>query len=254
MAAVAASPQPADAFPHRARAAEYAYRALLAPSKQRNALCYQALGASPDCVEAYVLLAGDLSRSDSEVAALLSMALAAAQRHLDTARAAPARDAWRTYHATRTYLITRFDLARALWRAGDPAAAVRHCQELLLLDTADRLCVRHTLLGYLLAIGARELVADLLGVYPQDSSANWRFGRALQVFMMGGATLPAYDALAAARDGNAYAAAYLLGQRTVPAHTPLCYAAGTVSEAISLWHDQHEAWERTPGALAWLGA
>lgn len=218
----------------------------------RLRLARKALEISADCADAYVLLAMEGAGGDAEAVALYAEGVAAGARALGDARFRDdAGDFW-GLTATRPYMRARFGLARALWVIGRRDEAVQHAAEMLRLNPNDNQGIRYLLVSWLVTVGRDEAARDLLGDYPQDSSASWAWSRVLLAFRQGGSGLPMEEAFNAARASNSFVPSSLLQRRKGPPDPPEYYSPGDHGEAEMYAVDGLAAWSATPGALEWL--
>jgi tetratricopeptide (TPR) repeat protein len=222
--------------------------------RDRVRMAKQALTISPDCADAYVLLAEDTARSPQEAADLYAKGVAAGERALG--KKAFVRDVgsfWLILE-TRPYMRARFGLADAFWTMGDRRQAIGHALDLLRLNPGDNQGVRYVLLGWLLAAGEDAQAKKLLHRYAGGASAMWRYGEALYTFRTEGDSEEALLSLITALSANRHVPAYLLGHKRLPRVLPDTMAWGEESEAVVCVDEQLAAWQGTPGALLWLQA
>jgi tetratricopeptide (TPR) repeat protein len=231
-----------------AQAQALLYRAFGEPDEQRRVrLANEALAISPDCADAYVLLA-EHARSRKEALRLYEQGVAAGERALGP-------EAFqRGILETRPYMRARLGLAHSLWTAGRREEAVAHLQDMLRLNPGDNQGVRCTLAGFLLFLDRDEDLARLLQQYPDEASAAWAYTRALLTFRRHGDTIEARRSLKQARKANRHVPAYLLGEKFPPDQRPGGYSPGDESEALNYVGGFLAGWKSTPGAVAWLRA
>lgn len=235
------------------QAQDLMYDAWEAPDlRERVRLANEALRISPDCADAYVLLAEEMARSLNEEIDLFARGVAAGERALG--KQTFERDVGHFWGLleTRPYMRARLGLANALWDAGRRQEAVSHARDMLRLNPGDNQGVRYHLLSWLLELGEGSQVTRLLDEYAEEASAFWLYASALQAFRLEGDTLHANTLLANARKQNPYVPAYLLGKKRLPSQLPDTVGFGDEREAIACAADALVAWRKTPGALAWL--
>jgi hypothetical protein len=221
--------------------------------KRRVRRAKEALAVSPDCADAYVLLAEN-ARSRKEALALYEQAVAAGERALGRKAFEELAGHFWGFHETRPYMRARLGLANALWTSGRRDEAAAHLQEMLRLNPNDNQGVRYTLAGYLLALDRDDDLRHLLGQYPEEGSATWAYTKALLTFRGQGDTADARRLLKAARKANKHVPEYLLGRKYPPAEPPGYYSPGDESDALHYIGGFLAAWKATPGAIAWLRA
>jgi tetratricopeptide (TPR) repeat protein len=235
------------------QAQDVMYDAWDAAGPQRVKLARRALQISPDCADAYVLLAEETAGSAEQARDLYARGVAAGERALgprafqdDTVG-----HFWGVVE-TRPYMRARLGLAQALWALGQRREAIEHYWELLRLNPGDNQGVRYFLLHALLETGDQAAVKELLDRYPDEATAVWAYGRVLHAFQAQGDSRSTRSLLNKARKTNPYVPAYLLGRKRLPRQLPAYVGFGDENEAIACVAEQMTAWHRTPGALAWL--
>jgi tetratricopeptide (TPR) repeat protein len=228
------------------------YRAFEEPDEQRRVqLAKEALAISPDCADAYVLLA-EHAGSRREALRLYEQGVAAGERALGVE--AFERDVGRFWSvlATRPYMRARLGLAQVLWTTARRDEAIQHLQDMLRLNPNDNQGIRYTLAGFLLFLDRDEDLALLLQQFPDEESTAWAFTKALLSFRQHGDTLDARRLLKKAKKANKHVADYLLGEEFPPPGQPGYYSPGDRSEALNYIGSFLAGWKSTPGAIAWL--
>ena len=220
--------------------------------RERVRLARKALEVSPDCADAYVLLAEETAHSAREAADLYARGVAAGERALGPAFFDEERGHFWGLVETRPYMRARHGLAQALWALGKRREAIGHLQAMLDLNPGDNQGVRYLLLDWLLLVGDDPAVASLLARYPDDGMAGWAFGAALHAFRTDGDTARSRDLLRQANETNPHVAPYLLGRKHLPRTRPQMIGLGDDSEAVDCAVGQMAAWQSARGALDWL--
>ncbi len=231
------------------------YEAWEATTPQRRvALTLKALKASPDCADAYVLLAEEAASSLEEALDLYRKGVEAGERALG-------KDAFKEdvghfwgILETRPYMRARAGLAVCLWEAGRREEAVEHYGDMLQLNPNDNQGIRDLLMPCLVELGRDEDAEKLFEQYKEDGMAVWMYSRALLDFRMQGDSPTAHKSLDAALEENKHVPAYLLGRKKMPRHLPGHYGFGDENEAVLYAHGNKAAWRATAGALEWLAA
>jgi tetratricopeptide (TPR) repeat protein len=235
------------------KAQDLAYRAAEARGRRRIQLARKALELSPDCADAYVLLAEQAG--DAETArALYAQGVAAGERALGPRIFEESAGHFWGIIQTRPYMRARFGLARCLEDLGRNEEAIGHYQDLLRLNPNDNQGVRDVLLPALLAAGRDGEAGGLLQRYEDDSSAAWQYGWALWEFRREGDNRLARERLRGAVRANRYVPKYLTGKVEWPGPLPESYTFGSEEEAVICSDELGKAWRQTPGAESWLAA
>jgi tetratricopeptide (TPR) repeat protein len=221
-------------------------------SRKRVQLAKKALNVSPDCADAYVLLAEESAKSLQEAKDLYEKGVQAGERALGEETFEEEAGHFWGILETRPYMRAREGLAACLWELGEREAAIEHCREMLDLNPGDNQGIRYELARWLLDEEMDEELGELLERYEEDASAFWVYTRALWMFRKEGDTEEATAALKEAIETNPYVPLYLLGHRSLPGALPELIGFGDESEAVAYFARALSAWLRTPGALEWL--
>ena len=210
----------------------------------------KALELSPDCADAYVVLAEE-ARSCKEALELFEKGVAAGERALGPQAFQENVGHFWGVLETRPYMRAREGLASSFWMMGRRDEAIAHLQEMLRLNPGDNQGVRYTLAGWLLSEGRDEELARLLEQF-DEVSAHWLYDRALLAFRKHGDTPEARTLLGEARKANVHVPAYLLTHEPLPLDRPGYYSPGDQNEARLYVAGALSGWKATPGAIPWL--
>ena len=217
-------------------------------------LAEKAIKTSPDCVDAYLLLADLQAETLPEAFKFVQKALDAGKRILDPEIFENEKGHFWLIPETRPYMRAQLQMANMLWQLGDPDSAIQHYQELLELNPGDNQGVRYILLNALLQVYRNEEAAALIDAYEDDAFAAWAYDRALLSFRLHGRSPEADAALAAALEANEFVPDYLLGDAEMPfdEDMPELHGWGDESEAILYAMQAMILWAQTPGAHVWM--
>jgi hypothetical protein len=224
-----------------------------ASSRERVRLAKRAIEISEDCADAYVLLAEETARTPQAAAKLYAQGVAAGERALGQEIFKEAVGGFWGILETRPYMRARLGLAMALEAMGECQTAIGHLQDMLRLNPGDNQGVRYVLLIWLLEHDD-DALQHLLDMYPDDASAIWTYGSALNAFRREGDTAASRRLRTAARKWNPHVPAYLSGRKRLPRRLPELIGMGDESEAVNCAAEQMELWRETPGALVWLNS
>jgi tetratricopeptide (TPR) repeat protein len=235
------------------RAQDLVYQAYEAPSRAKAVkLARQALELSPDCAEAYVLLAEAEAKTVEQARAYYQKGVEAGERALGPEAFEEDVGHFWGLLETRPYMRARQGLAETLWLLGEEAAAIEHYEEMLRLNPGDNQGIRYLLADCLLEVERDEDLAALLEQYPDDASASWMYGRALLLFRQEGDSDEANVALEAALAYNEHVPDYLLGRKKLPKQLPAYRGFGDENEAVDYASTGLALWRGTYGAIRWL--
>lgn len=237
------------------QAQELMYEAWNAPTKRKRVeLARRALEISPDCADAYVLLAQESTRSVKKAKELYEQGVRAAERALGPEVFREDVGHFWGLIETRPYMRARSGLAQTLWTIGEQQQAIEHFADMLRLNPGDNQGIRYLLASCLLEIGNDERLGKLLDQYSEDASARWMYTRALWLFRRDGAGRKANAALRKALQMNPFVPEYLFGITPLPDQLPPYVGFGDESEAIDYAVEGIAHWFETPGALEWFAS
>ncbi len=235
------------------KAQDLMYKAWEATGKARRVkIAKQALEISPDCADAYVLLAEETANTPAEAKVLYEKAVKAAEHALGP-------DAIKEYEGdfwmvmeTRPYMRARLGLAQCLLAMGEKAQAAEHFTEILRLNPGDNQGVRYLLATLLLDLADYRALQKLLKQYKDDYSATWKYTSALLAFRQEGKSKRANTLLREAIAYNRFVPLYLLSRKRFPKQLPPFVSPGNEDEAIHYVVEALRVWFESPGALDWL--
>jgi tetratricopeptide (TPR) repeat protein len=228
------------------------YDAFEAQGPRRAALAREALAISPDCADAYLLLAEETAASPDEARELLDQGVAAGERALGPEPFTEDVGHFWGLLETRPYMRVRAALAETLWALGRREEALEHQDELLRLNPNDNQGIRYRQAEYLLALERYDELDKLFVAYEDDASAAFVYTKALAAFCRQGDSPESLRLRGEAREQNPHVPDYLSGRKRLPARLPDYVGFGDPSEAVDYAAGAKAQWERVPGALAWL--
>jgi tetratricopeptide (TPR) repeat protein len=229
------------------------YDAWEAPTKKRRiALARKALEISPDCADAYLILAGTEAASIEDVINFYRKGVEAGERAIgQKAFKNDVGHFWGLLE-TRPYMRARAGLAQCLRTEGKPEEAVEHYWDMLRLNPNDNQGIRDLLMPCLIELGRDKDAEKLLKQYKGDGMAVWMYSRVLLDFRKHGDSAISDRSLKEALEENRYVPDYLLGRKKMPRDIPDYYGFGDENEAVLYAYGNRGAWNATPGAMGWL--
>lgn len=237
------------------KAQELVYQAMGASSPRKAVqLARKALKLSPDCADAYLLLADLDAKSAEEIRDYYEKAVAAGERAIGPEMFEEGKGHFWGIIETRPYMRARLQLADLLWQMGEPEVALNHYREMLELNPGDNQGIRYLLIACLLQLYKNDEAEALLAQFEDDAFAIWAYNRALLLFRKQGYCAEAEEALRAAFEQNEYVPDYLLGMEEMPSleDMPEMHGWGDESEAIDYVVRGMILWAQTPGAQVWM--
>ena len=229
------------------------YEALESVGTKRLKLAEQALKISPDCADAYVLLAEEKAQNMEEAASLYEAGVKAGERALGKKTFKKQAGRFWGIIETRPYMRARAGLAQCLWLMGRQEDAIGHYRELLRLNPNDNQGVRYLLAAALLEMGKIDALEELLGQYDEPTAA-WLYTKPLVAYVKQGDTTEARKLLREALDYNPHVVSYLLGEKKLPKELPQRVGFGDKNEAVAYAAEFGTGWHKTKGAIDWLAS
>jgi len=246
------SEEEADAL---VEAQELVYDAWEARTRKRRIdLARKALEISPDCADAYVLLAEEAAKSLDEKIDIYRRGVEAGERAVGPESFEEDIGHFWGLLETRPYMRARSGLAVALWLKGEKEEAVEHFRDLLRLNPNDNQGIRYILAARYLDLGWDDDLSALLKAYKDDIAAVWTYSRALLAYRRQGDTKRSRKLLSQAIASNPHVPDYLLGKSRLPKKSPEYIGIGDEREAIAYVQDCASGWTKVPASLDWLNS
>ncbi|MBU2495464.1 MAG: tetratricopeptide repeat protein [Candidatus Omnitrophica bacterium] len=222
--------------------------------KERVRLARKALAVSPDCADAYVLLAEEFADSIPEAKKLFQKGVEAGERALGREGFEEHTGHFWGVLETRPYMRARLGLAETLWEMGEREEAIKHYREMLRLNPNDNQGIRYILVHSLAWLSRHDELEDFLNSkeYPDDCAPDWLYTKALLHFIKTGPSPEASALLDKAKKINPYVPDYLTGRKKIPDILPDRIKVGGEDEGYCYAEKFLPIWRRAPGALDWL--
>ncbi len=219
---------------------------------KRLTLAHQALATSPNCADAYVLLAEEEADTVGRALDYYQQGVAAGRRALGEGYFSEEVGHFWGLLETRPYMRALHGQANMLWqlRRHEEAAAI--FREMLRLNPGDNQGVRYSLLQLLLELDRVEEARALIAQYEDEYSSTWLYTQALLAFKQEGDSPASTSALKDALKQNPHVPAYLSGKKRIPNRLPDTISPGNETEAIDYAVGHLNDWRRTPGAVDWI--
>jgi tetratricopeptide (TPR) repeat protein len=221
------------------------------PARRIN-LAHQAISISPNCADAYVLLAQEEADTLGRALEYYQKGVEAGERALGEAFFAENEGYFWGLFETRPYMRARAGLAYILWDMGKREEALAHYREMLRLNPGDNQGIRYSLLNLLLELNRLDEVDALLEEYDNEWSSEWFYTQVLRAFQKGGDSPAAQKALKEALEQNSHVPDYLTGATRIPSRLPDMISPGQKSEAVRYASSYLNIWRKSRGAVAWL--
>lgn len=243
---------PSEPQSRAAQAQELAYQAWELPTDAgAAALARQALAISPDCVDAYSILAETDAKSAEEACDYYRQGVDVGRRSLGEAFFVEHAGHFWGMIETRPYMRACQGLADCLWAMGREQDSIAHSEALLDLNPSDNQGIRDVLLSRYLALGNDAGAERLFRQYKDEWSAAFLWSRVLFDLRQGDQVAAKAD-LKTAIKCNRHVANFFTGKRKLPAELPATYSPGNQDEAVLYMANFAEAWLASSDAMEWL--
>ena len=230
------------------------YEAFEAQGDRRVTLARDALAISPDCADAYLLLAEETPSCAEDARELLEQGVAAGERALGPEPFEEDVGHFWGILETRPYMRVRAALAETLWALDGREEAVEHQRDLLRLNPSDNQGLRYRQAEWLLWLERYDELDQLFATYEDDAAAAFAYTMALAAYRREGDSARARQLLDEARELNPHVPAYLSGRKRLPRRLPDYVGFGGDSEAVDYAASATALWASVAGALTWLEA
>jgi tetratricopeptide (TPR) repeat protein len=217
-------------------------------------LAHDALEITPDCADAYHILALTTAETPEETIDLLRQAVAAGERALGPeVLDSDTTDLLGNFRAL-PYLRATVALALTLIENESDEEATELLEHVLRVDPQDSQGARYVLLTQYLRQQNRRGVRTLFRHFKEDDSAMWAYARALLAFQEHGESRQAHRELTSALNRNPYLAGCLTNLSLLVYGDPQPFVADyeLKAEGFTGARTQMAAWVETPGALWWI--
>lgn len=236
-----------------ARAQELMYEAFETSSAvQQIKLAHKALSISPNCADAWVLLAEEEADTLGRKLEYYRKGVEAGERALGQQCFEEDKGHFWSILETRPYMRARLGVVTTLLELGRTEEAIAECWAMLELNPNDNQGVRYILLGALMDTGRDDEARQLIKQYEGDASPNWMYTRALLAFRKSGRSKQADKLLREALKYNKHVPDFLTGRKRIPVQSPDYVTFGGADEAAEYARAHLNDWRHTSGALAWL--
>ena len=219
---------------------------------QRIKLAKRALELSPDCADAWVLLAEDSADTLERAAEFYQKGLEAGERALGEDEFTEFKGNFWSFLDTRPYMRARAGLAACLWDMGKHDSAVSHYYAMLELNPNDNQGNRHVLITCLMTLCRYPDAHKLLDKYKDDFSVEWSYFQALLGFIEDGDSAESRRLRGEALARNKHVPAYLGGRRKLPSEPYDYTVLHGKEEAINFTIESRAIWRSIPDAIGWL--
>jgi tetratricopeptide (TPR) repeat protein len=221
------------------------------PARQRAKAAGQAIKLSPDCSDAYVLLAECMSEPETRIG-LFRQAVEAAERALETGWQNKYEGHCWQFLEARPVLRAMAMLATELQLNDELDEALALYRQLMKLTPNDNQGVRYQLASCLYEAHCDAALEKLFKDNSDDPSAALLYTKALHLFRKEGASKRANTALLKAFDANPFVPVFMSEIVEMPDNSSGRIGFGDETEAAAYIDDFCYLWGDTPGAEVWM--
>jgi len=233
-------------------AQDLVFRATQANDKKEiHDLLNKALETDPENIDALSMLASLTAEDNEDFARRLEGILKCAKSFFGEGYFRENRGHFWGLTETRPFMRGKMHLIETLQGLDRLKDAIRHCEEMLLLNPNDNQGVRYILLGLYLETDLLDSARKLLKEYKEDCSAVFAWGHVLERFLSRDEP-GALKALKNANKENPFVLDYLTGKKKPPRNAPEYFSPGSKEEAYEVLVELTMAWSKHPDALSWL--
>lgn len=234
------------------RAQDLAYEAWEQQDpKKRSKLAQDALLLDPDCVDAYNVLAESIASTPKEMAYYYQKGMLAGERAFGASFFEEHKGHFWLYTPTRPYMRAKKGYAEACAEMHQMTEAIKHYEELLVLNPNDNQGVRELLALAYLEIEDWNAAHELLERY-EDGSAAANFNRVLVEYARNRRATELQQLVRSAIAHNRHVVPYLLGKKRLPREMPPYIGYGDENEAIVYAMTHAHLWKVRPELLQLL--
>lgn len=187
-----------------------ALRAFHLPREESVQMCRDILDVHPDCIEAYICMAG-WENDSREVINLLQKALECGENQFDMDKYDGHR-LWWTDIRTRPYMRALYLCALEEMHRGDFESGYDLLWELLEMDENDNISARYPLAEAALLKRRWQDISKLDRLFPDDSSCTFKYTRAFRAFAKNGRNARTRKLFTDAFESNSLPFGILIGQ------------------------------------------
>jgi tetratricopeptide (TPR) repeat protein len=234
------------------KAQDLVYDAWESDEEEAVRLAKEALKISPDCADAYVILA-EATEDVKKALKLYEKGIKAGERVLGKDFLEDEENIGHFWGmvSTRPYMRAKYGYAECLWALGRKEEALEHFKDMLRLNPNDNQGVRYTLINYFIVCDRDTEAWELLKKY-NEYSAFWVYSRALLTFRKEGKSAIADTLLQNAFKVNKYVAEILTGERKISESSPRAYSPGSIQEAEIYARHALDAWSESENSFIWI--
>lgn len=225
----------------------------VADPEERIRLARKALKISPDCADAYGLLAEE-AETYLEALEYYEAGVEAGKRALgeDFFEDEENKGHFWGILETRPYMRALAGVGNTLWELNRKDEAEKTFRYLLKLNPNDNQGIRYSLLLLLFDMGKHNEAGKLTRKFSWDPSAEMIYSRILLDYQEKGASPKLEKDLKKAFAVNPFVQIYLVGLKRLPGREISRFAMGSEEEAIHYAKHYRKYWRRVPGAVEWL--
>ncbi|UFT98798.1 SEC-C domain-containing protein [Radiobacillus kanasensis] len=237
----------------RDKAMDLVYEAFETNGPKQKKLAKEALKLDSNNADAYNLL-GDAETSPFKALDWYKQGMEAGERELgkDFLEDKDNQGMFWVILETRPYMRAKYNYALTLAELAKTDEAVKHFEELLILNENDNQGVRYVL--FIMYVQKRDYqkAKNLLDRFQEDYTADGAYNLVLIEYLMNGLSPKLNKLLDKAKEVNPNVIDYLVGKKRLPQTVPMSYQPGDSKEAAFYAHQSLNLWKRERELVEWL--
>lgn len=218
---------------------------------KKKKLAKEAIEICDYCVDAYIILAKDNSKSNEEKKELLEKAVKGSLKLLGVSDISEiTKETWNLPEIT-SFLGSSYNLLFQLWNMGERRKAIDLGLEILKYDEKDMLMIRCTLVSFMILENNIDEAEAFLEKYKNDSLTSFKYSKVVVEYLKGNLE-KSEEALKEAYKFNPYVIAYILNQKRLPETLPKIKSFRSEEAAVNYMTNGIEVWKNTNGLKKWV--
>lgn len=211
----------------------------------------EALEICDYCVDAYIILAKDNSKSNEEKKELLEKAVKGSLKLLGVSDMSQiSKETWELPEIT-SLLGSSYNLLFQLWNMGERRKAIDLGLEILKYDKKDMLMIRAVIINWMLLENNIDEAEKFLDTYKNDYLSAFKYSKVIIEYLRGNLE-KAESLLKEAYKFNPYVMPYILKQKKMPENLPKIQSFRSEEEAVHYMTKAIVVWKSTNGITKWV--
>lgn len=218
---------------------------------KKKKLAEKAIEICDYCVDAYIILAKDNSKSNEEKKALLEKAIKGSLKLLGVSDMSQVpKETWELPEIT-SLLGSSYNLLFQLWNMGERREAINLGLEILKYDKKDMLMIRGIIINWMILQNNGDEAENFLEKYKNDYLTALKYSKVVVEYLKGDLE-ESEKLLKDAYKFNPYVIPYILKQKKLPENLPKIKSFRSEEEAVHYLDNGLVVWNKTNGITKWV--